>query len=460
MFARWRILRRTLKGAIGLMAAVWAAVAVSSLCAAQPKFPLKISENRRYLVDQESRPFFLVGDAAWSLIVQLNLKEVDRYLDARRKLGFNALLVNLIEHHFADAAPRNKAGAAPFRKADDLATPNEAYFKFADAVIEHAEARGFCVLLVPAYLGYGGGAQGWFRPIKRGGREKLRAYGRFVGRRYRDQPNIIWVMGGDFTPAKNDRWTADELAAGIREAGAAQLMTYHGSPGRSPADDFGGRDWLDLNNTYSYGANLHADTLADYRRKTVQPTFLMESAYENEHNASAQRIRRQAWWAVATGACGHIYGNNPMWSFGAPNRLFRQNNTWQGELNSQGAKDMGRLAGFLADSPWHRLVPDADRKFLVAGQGNAGSAAYSTAAITRQGDWAMVYVAAEAPREFTLDLESLSGEVHARWFNPAEGTFGDASEAPLPNRGRKAFAAPGKRGSDWVLVLDAARAKN
>ena len=36
----------------------------------QPVLPLKVSGNGRYLVDQQNRPFLVLGDTAWSLIVQ------------------------------------------------------------------------------------------------------------------------------------------------------------------------------------------------------------------------------------------------------------------------------------------------------------------------------------------------------------------------------------------------------
>src|SRR4051794_25511277 len=75
------------------------------------------------LVDAAGAPVWLQGEAAWSLLVRLDDDEVDAYLADRRARGFNALLVNLIEHKFADHAPRNRAGDAPFT-ADDFALPN------------------------------------------------------------------------------------------------------------------------------------------------------------------------------------------------------------------------------------------------------------------------------------------------------------------------------------------------
>ena len=62
---------------------------------------LSVSANHRYLVDQNRNPFLLQGDAAWSLIVAMSNAEVEQYLSNRKAKGFNAIMVELIEHRYA-----------------------------------------------------------------------------------------------------------------------------------------------------------------------------------------------------------------------------------------------------------------------------------------------------------------------------------------------------------------------
>jgi len=50
-------------------------------------------------------------------------------------------------------------------------------------------------------------------------------YGRFVGQRFKDLPNIVWMLGGDYTPNKADQWTVTDLASAIREQDPTHLMT-------------------------------------------------------------------------------------------------------------------------------------------------------------------------------------------------------------------------------------------
>ncbi len=104
-------------------------------------YPLKVGPTGRYLVDQAGRPFFLVGDAAWSLIAQLSDQHAEAYLANRQQLGFTAVLVNLIEHEFGTRAPADLYGLRPFT-GRAFATPNEAYFAHADRVIRSAAQQG------------------------------------------------------------------------------------------------------------------------------------------------------------------------------------------------------------------------------------------------------------------------------------------------------------------------------
>lgn len=53
-------------------------------------FPLNVSANRRYLVDQNERPFLIHGDTAWSIITAISEGEADQYLANRAEKGFNS----------------------------------------------------------------------------------------------------------------------------------------------------------------------------------------------------------------------------------------------------------------------------------------------------------------------------------------------------------------------------------
>jgi hypothetical protein len=415
-------------------------------------FPLRVSENRRYLIGANGQPFLVVGDTAWSLIAQLSEGDIARYLDDRQQRGFNSIIVNLIEHKFASRAPSNLYGAAPFLKPGDFTQPNAAYFEYAHRAVEAANQRGLSVWLCPAYLGANGGDEGFFQEIKAAGPAALRAYGRYVGQRFKDLPNIVWMMGGDFAVPKTERWTGNELALGLREGGAAQLMTAHGGQA-SALDTFGAQPWLAVDTVYRYQPDLWRPLLAAYELKPAKPFVLIETAYEGEHNSPPEQIRRQAWWAMLSGACGQFFGNNPMWHFDGPT-LFPHTNTWQQALDSPGARDIARLGKLKL--PWPDLVPVVQNTLIKTGAGEGASRAL--AARLPDGSLTVIYIPADGqgPRELMLDLSHVARPCLALWFNPAKDSAPDKEARIQRNESQRLFRTPGDNGTganDWVLVL-------
>src|SRR5688500_8547445 len=56
---------------------------------AAPK--LKVSENKRFLLRENGKPFFYLGDTAWELFHRLNREEAEKYLEDRAKKGFTVI---------------------------------------------------------------------------------------------------------------------------------------------------------------------------------------------------------------------------------------------------------------------------------------------------------------------------------------------------------------------------------
>jgi hypothetical protein len=412
-------------------------------------FPLQVSADGRHLADRSGRPFLVVGDTAWSLVAQLHEDDAARYLDDRSRRGFTAIIVNLIEHKFATNAPADRRGVQPFRLPGDFAHPHAAYFDAAHRVIKEAGRRGIAVWLCPAYLGWNGGDEGFFKEIVQAGPDALRQYGHFVGARFKDLHNIVWMLGGDYALSPAERWVADDLAAGLVEGGARQIMTAHGGQTTGVAT-YGQRPWLAVETVYSYKPDLGPELLAAYRERPGRPFVLIESTYEGEHDAAAAQIRRQAWTAMLSGAAGQFFGNNPIWHFDGPT-LFPFSGDWRQALDSRGSQDMARLAAFLRARAWHELAPRPD--LVVSSTVDGGGRA--SAAAAPDGSF-VLYVAADGtsrPVELTLMLPSLPAA--ARWFNPAR----DEPERPVvmtEARGSHvSLRTPGDNGTganDWVLT--------
>lgn len=409
------------------------------------QFPLRIESGRNYPVDRNGRPFFMHGDSSWSLIGDLTDEEALLYLEDRKARGFNTILANLLEHRFSRKAPANAYGERPFADGGNFVVPNEAYFAHADRILQKACDLGFLVLLVPAYLGYGGGGEGWYQEMAVAGATRLEAYGRFVGRRYRHFDNIMWVNGGDYNPARKDLVSA--LARGIMEEDPDALSTVHGAPETAPLDFWGHQPWLSVNNVYTDGP-VYAAAAREYDAGRGMPFFLIESAYEFEHGADQYRVRVQAYQAILSGAFGHLYGNNPIWHFGGPG-LWPVDMTWQKALDTPGARSMQILHDYFSSIRWWQLEPDTGNDLLVGGQG--GYHARTLSARTTDRSLALVYLT--AGRGITLDLARLAGpRISARWIDPSTG--GSATVAGSPFAADVRYFVPPKGDHvDWLLEL-------
>jgi hypothetical protein len=414
-------------------------------------YPLKVSVNKRYLVDQNNVPFLLQGDAAWSIIVGLTREEVEQYLHNRRQKGFNTIMVNLIEHKFCKNPPKNAYGEEPFTKPGDFSTPNEKYFAHVDWVIEKAADYNIQVLLAPIYLGYEGTDEGWFKELMASNLETRLEYGRYLGNRYRNFDNLTWLMGGDRNPGPALE-RIDMIALGIKEFDKRHLFTAHCHPETSAIDQYLSSGWLDFNTTYTY-AIVHRKLLYDYNRTPIMPFILVESTYEGEHNASEVQIRRQAYWSVLCGGFGHIFGNWPIWAFGwkdpLGNTYHRPDVDWKAALDSPGATSMMHWGNLFRSRKWCDLVPDQRHQVVTDGLGEFCGLDYLAAACTTDNSTVIAYMPSR--RTITLNMSKINGiTAKAWWFDPRTGNATFIGE--FKTKGLRKFKPP-KEG-DWIIILD------
>ena len=106
------------------------------------------------------------------------------------------------------------------------------------------------VLLAPSYAGYNSSNQGWYQEMIANGTTKLRNYGRYLGQRYGDYSNIVWVQGGDYNVP--NKGLVDTIAEGILETDPDAFQIAHGAPESIVADYWSGHNWMAINPVYTY----------------------------------------------------------------------------------------------------------------------------------------------------------------------------------------------------------------
>src|SRR5689334_7141865 len=118
----------------------------------RPAYPLKVSLNQRYLVDQLDEPFLMMGDSPQGLIANLSTGEADAFFANREAAGFNAVWINLLCGTYTGGNPDGSTfdGLVPFKTPGDIATPNRLYFARVDRMLQLAAQHGIQVVLDPA----------------------------------------------------------------------------------------------------------------------------------------------------------------------------------------------------------------------------------------------------------------------------------------------------------------------
>jgi hypothetical protein len=410
------------------------------LGAQEPAFPVVLEPGGRCLADQRGVPFLVHGDTPWSLTHNLTFEEAVRYMTARKAQGFNTLMVSVPDAYDQDGGktyPPDRYGQHPFVD-DDITRPNEPYWAHVDRVFKEAERLGLLLLVTPAYLG--ADRDGYLHLLEKAGPPRCREYGLWIGRRYRERSNLVWVHGGDRNPFDvQDEVRA--LAQAIREVDERHLHTAHWANGTAAFDWFGDEGWLDLNSSYTYGP-VAWRILADRQGPLARPTFLIESHYENDFGGkTADDVRAYPYRAMLSGAAGHLFGNKPTWYCGRG---------WEEALDSPGARFMSHAIGLFRTRPWWTLEPDARHRVVVEGHWESGADDGVQAALTRDRTTLVAYLP-PARRSVRVDLEQMLGKrVRVHWFDPRTGTA--AFVEAVARAGTRLFEVPGD--GDWVLVLD------
>jgi Protein of unknown function (DUF4038)/Concanavalin A-like lectin/glucanases superfamily/Putative collagen-binding domain of a collagenase/Bacterial Ig domain len=442
-----------------LFLAAVVSLASSIAAAAGVAYPLTKSPNGRYLVDQNNVPYLMVGDSPQALIVNISEADAEMYFADRQAHGFNTLWINLLST-YTGTRPLGSTldGIVPFTatlsstSSYDLGTPNEAYFAHVDRILGLAANHGLQVLLDPIETSV------LLPTILDNGATRCRAYGRYLGNRYKNVPNIVWMSGNDFQTWQDAASDADvrAVALGILDNDTNHLHTVElNYLASSSLDDSTWTSILGLNATYTYYPS-YSRLLQDYARSAFLPNFLVEANYEFEAlqgpMTTAAILRKQEYWAMTSGAAGQLYGNHYTWPFSSG---------WKSYLDTPGAIQMGYLVALFAPRAWYDLVPDTTHALVTAGYGTSSASGYvsdnnyATAARTPDGSLAIVYT--PILRTLTVDMSKLGGVTVSRWYDPSNGAYVAIAGSPFPNTGNRTFTPPGNNGDGdggWVLLLE------
>ena len=445
-------------------------IAAIELSAAQPR--LKVSENKRFLVHEDGRHFFYLGDTAWELFHRLNREQADAYLEDRARKGFTVIqAVALAELNGLDDP--NAYGHRPLvnhdpTKPDVKEGDRNDYWDHVDYIVNKAEQFGMFIGFLPTWgdkwnKKWGAGPE-IFTP------ENAEVYGKWLGQRYRDKA-VLWILGGD-RPVENEQHKTiiRAMAKGRRDGdGGAHLRTFHPPGGNGSSTWFHDEPWLDFNMRQNgHGPEFtgrYNKTLDDYKRTPVKPVLDGEPIYEDHpvsfkanelgHSIGSD-VRRPLYWNLFAGAFGHTYGHHSVWQMWSAGKAPVNNPLmpWNEAIHQPGAGQMQYGRKLMESRPFLNRIPDDS---IIASNrvpsSIPGAGRYRFVATRDEGgSYAMVY--APIGRKFSVHLDKITGsKVKAWWFNPRNG---NAKEIGVfDNQGVREFTPPDPgEMMDWVLVLD------
>lgn len=418
---------------------------------------LCVHAGRRYLMWEDETPFFYLGDTAWEMFHKLNREEMEFYLKTRAKQEYNVIQAVLLAEQDGLFMP-NAYGRVPLmldRQWDICPDEGDGYdyWKHVDYGIDIAAEYSMFIGLLPSWgdkfnLKWGKG------PVIFNESNAFE-YGRWLGARYRDQWNIIWILGGD-RPIENEEQEKimDAMARGIRSEDQNHLMTFHPCGASSSVDYLKGKEYIDFHSVQS-GHALECYSSNAMLRSTMEaemkPALDMEPRYE-DHPACfkedygylwrARDIRQNAWWNLLEGACGITYGNSSVWCFQTEKSGYWPY-TWKEAMGHKGARQMKYIKRLFTSRPYYNFR-SLDR-LLDRNEGLEGQCAGGTE------DYAYIYTPFGMP--IRANLQYMGGSViRASWYNPRNGKSKCAKIVPAV---KTLFVPPATgENKDWILILE------
>lgn len=414
---------------------------------------LQVSQNHRFLQFASGDPFFYLGETAWELFHRLSYQEAERFLENRRQKGFTVIQAVLLAELDGLKIP-SVNGELPLKDLDPT-KPNEQYFLFVDSVVYLAATKGLFMGLLPTW-GDKVDRQWGEGPVVFN-EENAFLYGQWLGNRYNEIPNIIWILGGD-RGCKGNEAVWDAMARGIRSFDKHHLMTYHPMGSRSSSECFHQARWLDFNMHQSGHGDRYIPNYnkisADYSLDPVKPCMDAEPIYEShpfswnpKYGISGEDdVRRAAYWALFSGAHGHTYGNHCIWQFYSDqvDPINYPPVSWEEAMDQPGAFDMIHVRRLMESRPMLHRYPDQSIIF-----GSSGGSIDHMAATQGEG-YAFIYLPSNP--EVIVDFSRIKGNTFKTWwFNPRTGEATPIRD--IEGEVRESFRAP-VTGIDWVLVID------
>jgi hypothetical protein len=409
---------------------------------------ISLHSNQRAFAHADGKPFFWLGDTAWSIPATADELEIKKYLEIRSLQGFNLVQMNSLPQHDSS----QKAYRQPFHIENgswNLDRPQVDYFQILDLYLEQCTDAGILPALVVLWFDYVPETNLWWELKKKAVFSAVQAarYARYLTARTNAFGTIYIISGDSDFETTQSMAVYDAAAQAVRENNPYKTpLTAHINGEINTPQPLNQREWLDFHMYQSGHAATSLQRASDcashaFNLYPVRPVLNSEPMYDHRYylepgkkiptRSLLRRIYWTSWFSGAT--AGLTYGAHGVWSWD------RQpiSPDWKTLLSLDSAGDAIRFKTFLEALPWWSFKP-APEIAITSGL---------LCAKNSEERLVLAYLC----EPFTPILLSIQIEpTSSSWFNPANGVTAFATFL-LDKDGL--FIDPPTWNTDAVLIL-------
>lgn len=421
--------------------------------------PLRLSDNRRYLVHADGTPFFWLGDTAWNGALLSRPEDWELYLKDRVKKSFTAIQFVTTQWR---AALADRQGEVAFTGREEIAI-NPAFYQRLDQRVDAINDHG--LVAAPVLLWSCCPSNPGPSPGLTLAEEQLKVLAEYMVARY-GAHQLIWILGGDgdYRGEKAEPWKRIGRAVFDSGHGLGHPVTLHPGGRHFVADGFRSERWFTFNGYQSgHGDDdrtfrwlLFGPPSENWKKDPPHPDINLEPNYEGHRGYvlkvtfDDRAVRRAAYWSLLIAPpAGVSYGAHGIWPWNEEAQVpLNHPNAgvappWREALNAPGSTSMKHLAALFSSLEWWKLRPA--QEMLAEPPGQKDLQRFVVVARAEDRSWSLVYT----PSGDRIMLLLGRRPDRSRWFNPRSGEW---SEAQGEFTTLTATYTP-PDDQDWVLLL-------
>jgi hypothetical protein len=432
--------------------------------------PIQLSSNRRYLVHEDSTPFFWMGDTVWCGPMMSTDEEWSQFLKIRKEQGFNTIL--WVTTQWIASPKGDRDGDLAFEGHEKIRI-NPVMFQKLDKKLDAMNAGGMLGVPVLAWAAEWGTDEVMsINPGLTLPEDQVILLERYMVARW-GANFTAWILNGDgyYVGRTADRWKRIGRAVFGRRPHSPVMMHTNGTNLGCNLflNEFQEEEWLDIIGYQSGHGGFEKDwnwfvfgpPATDWVKQPFRPFINLEPCYENHRNFSkglnirfdSEDIRFALYTSLLISpTAGVTYGGHGVWGWDdgvhAPlaHDLTGVPLAWKEALHMPVANQIRYLLEIFNEVEWWKLKPAQ----LVIGDipWNRDSRHVPTAVQTEDRSLILVY-SPDGKNNIELMADKVGKRSKMIWFDPRTG---DKFEADLkPNEQKYIFDKPSDL--DWVLLL-------